>query len=445
MGIALNLSLGLTHTWHFSLFSSLFNRLRHSHRRTLDPSLASLFIIPYDFAMDGNFRKDCTRVHRCSPGYAAEIWHEMISQPYFQRWNGSDHVLLWSLGQYHPWPRNDCNLLMSVWCKRCVVTCYWMDPTLVDNHFVSIPFPSSYHWHEKAAAVRGGDEGGGELPWMRTGEDGPPSVGVRSVVGDTPRLGVFNIENSSSSSPQQQQRHTPPTVLESVAHWGRRKHLISYLGGTQTLNPEHTKIRREMTERCLQQSNQTLCNWIQLAHTSTDETIISSLAIYRTSIFCLCPPGDDPARKALFDILLSGCIPILFHPSTLYNQYPLHFPKNIPQEISVYVPGKFLKLKKIPFIEMVSAMSWQSVRRKQLWIEKIATRIQYSLLPLDMLRDHTDERVWDPPMLDAVDVLLNGFMTRAQRMERNESTQLPPIVMTSGEWFQKYNSVRGTT
>jgi xyloglucan galactosyltransferase MUR3 len=236
------------------------------------------------------------------------------------------------------------------------------------------------------------------------------------------------------------------SVLQASHRWGERKYLISYLGGIQTLNPEHTKIRREMTERCTQQHNTTICNWIQLSHTSTDSTIISAISVYRTSIFCLCPPGDDPARKALFDILLSGCIPILFHPSTLFNQYPLHFPKNIPQEISVYFPGKFLKLKKIPFIDMISAISWETVERKQSVIEMIGSRIQYSLPPLEMLQRRDDERVWDPPVdvIDAVDVMINGLITRAKRIKRNVSTELPPVVLTNTEWFQRYSSVMVT-
>ena len=40
--------------------------------------------------------------------------------------------------------------------------------------------------------------------------------------------------------------------------------------------------------------------------------------------FCLCPPGDDPARKAVFDAILSGCIPVIFEVATLFNQYPWH-------------------------------------------------------------------------------------------------------------------------
>ena len=70
----------------------------------------------------------------------------LLNHSYFQRHDGADHVLLWSLGQYHPWPRAGCDLLMRDLCGRCTITCYWMDATKADSRFVSVPFPSAYHW-----------------------------------------------------------------------------------------------------------------------------------------------------------------------------------------------------------------------------------------------------------------------------------------------------------
>ena len=30
--------------------------------------------------------------------------------------------------------------------ERCTFTCYWMDATKKDNKFISVPFPSAFHW-----------------------------------------------------------------------------------------------------------------------------------------------------------------------------------------------------------------------------------------------------------------------------------------------------------
>jgi hypothetical protein len=457
MGIPLDVESGLFNTWHFSLFNSLFNRLRRSSRRTFNPDDASLFIIPYDLGMDGNFRqKDCLKVHRCSPGYVSEVWKNVTeTTPYFNRFQGVDHVLLWSLGHYHPWPKNDCNVLMGNLCKFCGITCYWMDPVLPDNHFVSIPFPSSYHWSEQMT----------DVPWKR----------------------VPNSLVSSASSPDAASSSRSSSVFK------KRIHFISYLGGTQTLNPEHTKIRREMSRQCLDSPNHTfpfsfpaeaeaegadgnhnkkkqnqqqlkqeqresmkpLCNWIQLSHSSTDKMLISSVQVYRQSIFCLCPPGDDPARKALFDILLSGCIPVIFHPSTLHNQYPFHLTEQMARDISIYIPGKQLLKNKfgknilagsspstssIQIIELLNSIPYSVIVKKQEAIESIAPQLQYSIPPLEMLQDRNDERVWDPPFRDAVDVMIDGFIQRAEKLKKNESTKIPPVLRSNAEWFQRYNT-----
>lgn len=429
MGIPLDLKSGLFNTWHFSLFNSLFNRLRRSSRRTFNPEEAELFIIPYDLGMDGNFRrKDCLKIHRCSPGYVQNLWRNITElSPYFNRHQGIDHVLLWSLGQYHPWPRNDCNVLMGNLCKLCGITSYWMDPVLPDNHFVSIPFPSSYHWSDQMT----------DCPWKR-------------IPADSTARGASSGTLSK-----------------------KRIHFISYLGGTQTLNPEHTKIRREMARQCLDSPNQTfpllsstdsssdgkqpkkLCNWIQLSHSSTDKMLATSVQVYRQSIFCLCPPGDDPARKALFDILLSGCIPVIFHPSTLFNQYPFHITEEIAQDISIYIPGKSLLKNKdgklivagsspstssIRIIDLLVSIPSSIIERKQQAIEAIAPQLQYSIPPLEMLQDRYDERVWDPPFRDAVDLMLDGFMQRAEKLKRNESSGIPPVLRSNAEWIQRYSA-----
>ena len=53
LGTPSDLDSGMMNTWHFSMFSSIFNRLKRSSRRTLNPEEAKLFFIPYDMGLDG--------------------------------------------------------------------------------------------------------------------------------------------------------------------------------------------------------------------------------------------------------------------------------------------------------------------------------------------------------------------------------------------------------
>lgn len=160
-----------------------------SSRRTLDPEKADLFIIPYDLAMDGSVNPTHCRLRKkCSDGLVRKLESYLAASKYFQRYGGADHAVIWSLGQYHPWPVNRCDIFMRTVCNKCTFTCYWMDPTIKDNKFVSVPFPSAYHWLDQIKT----------LPWDLT----PP--------------GYRNIK-------------------------------AVYLGSVITLNPTHTKIRRAMT------------------------------------------------------------------------------------------------------------------------------------------------------------------------------------------------------
>ena len=193
-----------------------------------------------------------------------------------------DHVLMWSLGNYHPWPRY-CLDIMKKTCKLCLFTCYWMDGFKPENNFISVPFPAAYHWWD----------GIQDIPW--------------------------ELNNT----------HAPA-----------RNYTVLYLGSTKTLNPENTKIRRAMVAQCQEHSK---CHWKQIAHSSKDHSIAEALSIYRKTVFCLCPPGDDPARKAVFDAIVSGCIPVIFHMETLYNQYPWHLGEETALDISVFIPGSLLR------------------------------------------------------------------------------------------------------
>lgn len=50
-GLAINRSLGMFQTWQFSLYKLLINRMLHSSHRTMNPSEANAFIIPFDLGI----------------------------------------------------------------------------------------------------------------------------------------------------------------------------------------------------------------------------------------------------------------------------------------------------------------------------------------------------------------------------------------------------------
>ena len=372
---------GLYLTWHFSLFSSLYNRMKRSSRRTLDPEKASLFIIPYDLGLDGYLNtQTCDNRRQCSHGLVGKLTSIIGKSPYFHRHQGADHVLLWSLGQYHPWPRAGCDVFMKDFCSKCTITCYWMDATKPDSRFVSLPFPSGYHWWD----------GIKHLPW-----------------------------DLSLSS--------------------QRNITAIYIGSTQTLNPTHTKIRRAMTNQCNQSTE---CSWYQIGHNSKDVNIAEFLSLYKRSKFCLCPPGDDPARKAVFDSIISGCIPVIFELNTLYNQYPWHITEQEALDISVYIPGGVIRSGKLDFMSVLLSISPEVIKKKQEVLAVIAPRVQYAMPPPEALADKYENKTWDPPFKDGVELALDGMFKRADAVIHNRSTNIPPKLLSGKEWGREYDKVR---
>src|SRR5262249_20587459 len=76
---------GLFLTWHFSMFNSLFNRLKRSSRRTYDPDKASLFIIPYDLGLDGYLDANtCRNRRQCSWGLVGKLTKFLSESKYFK-------------------------------------------------------------------------------------------------------------------------------------------------------------------------------------------------------------------------------------------------------------------------------------------------------------------------------------------------------------------------
>jgi len=381
IGKVINAEDGLFLTWHFSLFSSLYNRLKRSRKRIRDPSLASLFIVPYDLSLDGYVTRDtCRNKRSCTKDLPSKLTEILTASSYFHRHYGQDHAVLWSLGQYHPWPRAGCDLFMKRTCANCTFTCYWMDATIADNNFISVPFPSAYHWHNKIV----------HIPWKAV-----------------------------KNSPQ-------------------RNFTVVYLGSTKTLNPAHTKIRRAMTTQC---NSSRLCHWAQIGHSSIDVSIADHLSLYRKSVFCLCPPGDDPARKAVFDSILSGCIPVIFEVATLFNQYPWHIGEAVAQDIAVNIPGGQVRSGRLNFMDVLLNISAEVIYSKQRAIERLAPRVQYAVPPLQLLEDRADESPWDPPFRDGVDVLLDGMFNRTERLLLNQRTGVPSRVMKASAWSQLYDEV----
>lgn len=376
IGPVLDEQRGIFDTYQFSLFSSMFQRLKRSSRRTRDPEQADLFIIPFDYSLAKRTDLDC---HQRGQSYCPPVMHNMaknllLNNPYYTRHKGIDHVILTSLTS--PVYEN-CGELFK-YCSLCAITNYWVSPQLEESNFISVPWPSYYHWQQ-------GLDNKFNRPW--------------------------DLVHSNNNN---------------------RRHFVSYAGGTKVMISDHSKIRRQIVEECQQSNN---CNYIDVKRiqvqksngdgavneVQTQTGIITTIMMaYAQSIFCLCPPGDDPSRRALIDMLISGCIPVLFTPVTLHNgQYPWHIGETKAAQISVLIPAALFHRKldnlKNGMMAYLESISLVDIAQKQKLISELAPTLQYSMPPTQFLADIADETPWDPPFRDAMDVTIDGMYDRVQR------------------------------
>lgn len=414
IGATVDLDLGLFHSWHHSLFSSMYNRLKRSEMRTLDPNEAKVFIIPYDISLDKRLSADCGPKRGCTDNMLYIVENIFKTSKYFLRHQGNDHLVITSLGG----PTDERCYQFSSLCKNCIFTAYFTYPSATPHHTYSFPFPSFFHHNINTNT----------LPW-------------------------------------------------DIANRNQRKYKVSYIGGIVVMVSTHTKIRRKLVQEC--EKNPSICHLMSLTrpdtntkptnHTNIDNsdtttippgiqedlaqtsilaTTKSIMAVYASSVFCLCPPGDDPTRKGLIDIIVSGCIPVLFHPMTLYHQYPLHLSLDIAVAMSVYIPMDLLiynwKKKKsvVDVMQYLNSINDTVIKHKQQIISQIAPKLQYSIPDVKYLQNISDVTPFTPAFADAVQTGLRGLFDHVDRYINNETVLNPNMEFISwNDYLKRYDSI----
>jgi hypothetical protein len=164
--------------------------------------------------------------------------------------------------------------------------------------------------------------------------------------------------------------------------------------------------------------------------------------------------GDDPTRKGIVDVILAGCIPVLFNPLTLHAQYPFHLDEATATAVSVLIPrGNVYRRRPnrelLDVMEILWAIPPEVVREKQRQLALLAPRMGYAAPPLNLLRGltslekdteegHVSKR-WDPPFSDAASMALDGMFSRAERLLKGLPLLIPEKNRSFPVWMGMYN------
>jgi len=150
---------------------------------------------------------------------------------------------------------------------------------------------------------------------------------------------------------------------------------------------------------------------------------VEPMRLFKRAKFCLTPPGDSVTRKSLFDALISGCVPVIFARATI-SQYVWFFSEQEIEDVAVYIPVSSVLTGQVNVMLLLSSIPDQEVLKKQKAIERIAPRLQYSVVPRRISQrinisatvgksstySMDPVMAWEPPVMDAVDVLVERML-----------------------------------
>lgn len=100
------------------------------------------------------------------------------------------------------------------------------------------------------------------------------------------------------------------------------------------------------------------------------------------SVFCPMPAGDSPSRRAFFEAILLGCIPVIFREHAYGRLLPSSPEVNDVARYTVFVPENDLIFERSPtLIERLEAIPASRVRQLQQHLHDIAPKLQWSIPP----------------------------------------------------------------
>ncbi|KAE8722573.1 Xyloglucan galactosyltransferase KATAMARI1-like protein [Hibiscus syriacus] len=225
----------------------------------------------------------------------------------------------------------------------------------------------------------------GRIAWdFRRRSDNESSWGSRLMnLPEFMNVTMLSIESSSWSNefavPYPTYFH--PLSDIDVIRWQKRvrgrkrRHLFCFAGAPRPTMKE--SIRGEIIDQCLSATNRT-CRFLDCkAEGNKCDTPVEVIKVFRDCKFCLQPPGDSYTRRSTFDSIISGCIPVFFHPYSAYAQYIWYFPKNYTK-YSAYIPENDIKTYNVSIDRALSRYSEHRIKAMRKEVVKLIPKVIYA-------------------------------------------------------------------
>jgi xyloglucan galactosyltransferase MUR3 len=259
-------------TYQFSADMLFHGRAVNHPCRTYDPSVAAIFYIPFHTSLYVHvFSNEKNMTKRAALWF--DLLDHMSSLPTFQRHGGHDHflvsgVMVWNFivppyKEGEPARLND----FLKFPELSNVSALIIERNTYSKNQIGIPYPSYFHPQSDAE--------------IRSWQD----------------------EVSLSE----------------------RTHLFAFVGGARHKDHGAANYRSAVISQCNSTESCLLitCNFWGAVWDAVDDI----LGALKRAHFCLQPPGDTWTRRAVFDAILTGCIPVFFTDLTAYQQYEWYIPE----------------------------------------------------------------------------------------------------------------------
>lgn len=200
---------------------------------------------------------------------------------------------------------------------------------------------------------------------------------------------------------------------------GGCRHIVS-LVATTLVEYTASRYRKKLIHRCVGLMN---VSSFDCAYYNPAEEYVDYFAVYSESVFCLSPKGDSFTRKATFDMLLSGCIPIVW--DELYIRYLEWFPELM--DIIMWrwrwtddVVGILINMTLTP--EGRTEIAKRQAKLAQFWHQ-----FQYTYVRMD-----NTGPLEDFPYGDAIDVMMTNLKAHTKKAKMGRFSPASPWSVFAG-------------
>ncbi|KAG8065898.1 hypothetical protein GUJ93_ZPchr0004g38372 [Zizania palustris] len=294
-----------------------------SHRcRTIDPSLATAFYVPFYAGLDVGshlWGPNSTVADRDRAGIRLLRW--LNNQTFFRKSGGWDHFITlgritWDFRRYGDdgWGTNFVLRPGMANVTRLVIEADRLD--LLD---VGVPYPTGFH-PRAAADVRA---------WQKY---------------------VLSLERSK---------------------------LFGFAGAPRS--GFRDDFREVLLEEC-EDAGSTYCRAVNCRGTRCNNNGAAVMELFLDSNFCLQPRGDSFTRRSMFDCMVAGAVPVLFWRRTAYDQYRWFLPagpRGDETEWSVFIDRQALRVGNVSVREILERFSERRVRRMRERVVEMIPRLVY--------------------------------------------------------------------